>query len=165
MLMTVRQIRSVGTEFAESAPVRLVFSTEIAAPPAAVYRALAEETGDWPEWFTAMSAARATPGGREVRLRMGGSFTETVLVAEPDVRYVYRVESTAVPGRHALLEEWLLAPAGAGGTRVRWTYAVDGTGALRLFMRAFRPGLARTFAESMRRLERRPAGAPPPAGE
>ncbi|WP_405620944.1 MULTISPECIES: hypothetical protein [unclassified Streptomyces] len=32
--MTNRQMRSVELEFAESAPVRLVFTAEVAAPPA-----------------------------------------------------------------------------------------------------------------------------------
>ncbi|MFD3524506.1 SRPBCC family protein [Streptomyces sp. NPDC058653] len=152
--MTVRQLRPVDAGFAESAPVRLVFSGELAAPPGAVYRALADETEAWPRWFTAVSAARPTPGGREVRLRMGGRFTETILRAEPDTRYTYRVDTSTTPGPLAGVEDWRLTPAG-GGTRVSWTFAADGSRPFLLLLKASRPGLARTFTVSMRRLDRR----------
>lgn len=157
--MAVRQLRPVDIGFTESAPVRLVFSGEVSAPPGAVYRALAEETEAWPQWFTAVTAARSTPGGREVRLRMGGTFTETVLVAEPDVRYAYRVDTSSTPGALAGVEDWRLTPAGTG-TRVSWTFAADGSRPFLFFLRTFRPGLGRTFTVSMRRLDRRLAASP-----
>ncbi|MEV0778919.1 SRPBCC family protein [Streptomyces sp. NPDC050433] len=152
--MTSRQLRPVEIEFAQSAPVRLVFTGEMSASPTAVYRALAEETEAWPQWFTAVSAARATPGGREVRLRVGGLFTETVLLAEPDARYAYRVDTSSAPGPRALLEEWRLSPTDTG-THVSWTFAADGSRPFLLFLRSSRPGMGRTFTVSMRRLERR----------
>jgi hypothetical protein len=156
----VRQIRPVELDFVDSAPVRLSFGAELAASPAAVYRALAVEIEEWPEWFSSLLAAAPTPSGRHVRLRGGGQFWETVLAAEPGVRYAYRTDRTNAPGAHALVEDWRLAPVGTG-TRVRWTLATDGTALYRAVFRAARPGLARAFLASARALDRRlslPAG-------
>ncbi|MFJ4923238.1 SRPBCC family protein [Streptomyces sp. NPDC088725] len=149
-----RQIRPVELAFVESAAVRLVFAAGMAAPPAAVYRALADETEAWPEWFTALATAVLTPDGRHIRLRGGFLFWETVLAAEPGARYAYRADRTNVPGMRALAEEWRLEPT-AGGTRVRWTFATDGTAAYRAFLRPARPVLDRAFRTAMRDLDRR----------
>ncbi|MEU8518931.1 SRPBCC family protein [Streptomyces sp. NPDC048577] len=160
-----RRLRQVELGFASSAPGRLVFSAGLAAPPAAVYRSLAEEVGSWPAWFTAVASARPTDGGtgRTVGLRGGISFRETVMAAEPDTRYAYRVDETNAPGVRAMLEEWVLSPVGRG-TRVRWTMAVDGPAAYLFAMRLARPGVGWSFRDAMRRLDRRliPARNPSP---
>ena len=151
-----RQLRSVGIEFVETAPVRLVFVREISAPPEAVFRALAEDVPGWADWFSAVTLARPVGDGarREVRLRGGTRFEETVLAAkEPEV-YAYRVDVTNAPGVRALAEEWRLAPAGTG-TRVRWTFAADGPAPFRLALRLGRAGLGRTFRGAVTTLDRR----------
>lgn len=161
----VRQLRTVGLDFVATAPLRLVFTTEVAAPPNAVHRSLAQEVGSWPSWFTAVrSAAPADDGaGRTVRLRGGVCFQETIMASEPDTRYAYRVDATNAPAVAAMLEEWVLSPAGTG-TRVRWTMAVDGGAAYLLAMRLARPGVGKSFRDAMRRLDRRltPARHPSP---
>ncbi|MFI9001969.1 SRPBCC family protein [Streptomyces sp. NPDC053541] len=151
-----RRLRPVELDFAESAPLRLVFSAELSAPPAAVYRSLAVELGSTPAWFTAVAAAAPTDGGagRTVRLRGGIEFRETILASDPAARYAYRIDRTNAPGLTALLEEWVLSPA-ADGTRVRWTMAVDGNGPCRLALRLARPGVGRSFRDAMRNLDRR----------
>ncbi|MFI8824716.1 SRPBCC family protein [Streptomyces sp. NPDC053431] len=160
-----RRLRPVELDFTESAPLRLVFSTELAAPPPAVYRSLAVELASTPAWFTAVAAAAPIDGGagRTIRLRGGVRFRETILATVPSTRYAYRVDETNAPGLSALLEEWALSPAGAG-TRVRWTMALDGNGACRLAMRLARPGVGRSFRDAMRNLDRRltPARLPSP---
>ncbi|MEU8617881.1 SRPBCC family protein [Streptomyces sp. NPDC048623] len=160
-----RRLRPVELDFAESAPLRLVFSAELAAPPAAVYRSLAVELGSTPSWFTAVTSATPVDGGagRTVRLRGGVEFRETILASDPGARYAYRIDETNAPGLTALLEEWTLSPA-ADGTRVRWTMAVDGNGPCRLVMRLARPGVGRSFRDAMRNLDRRltPARHPSP---
>ncbi|MFI1534826.1 SRPBCC family protein [Streptomyces anandii] len=149
-----RRLRPVGTDFVETAPVRLVFAREIRAAPERVYRALAEDVPGWSAWFSAVTSARPTELGREVRLRGGTRFEETVLVAkEPEV-YAYRVDATNAPGLRALAEEWRLTPAG-GGTRIQWTFAVDGTAALRLLLTVGRAGLGRAFRDAVTSLDRR----------
>ncbi|MGW7053669.1 SRPBCC family protein [Streptomyces sp. NPDC054887] len=151
-----RRLRPVELDFVDTAPVRLVFTAVAAAPPPALYRALAEDVTGWPAWFGAVTLCRPTAGGagREVRLRGGIRFQETVLAAEPAERYAYRVDVTNAPGVRALAEEWLLAPA-ATGTRVRWTFAAAGPAPLGPALRLARPGLGRAFRDAVRALDRR----------
>ncbi|MFE1176737.1 SRPBCC family protein [Streptomyces sp. NPDC058773] len=151
-----RRLRPVELDFAESAPVRLVFTAEATAPPEAVYAALADDVAGWSRWFTGVARSAATRGGagREVRLTGGTHFTETVMAAEPVAHYAYRVDTTNAPGLRALLEDWRLTPAG-GGTRLRWTFAADGPAPFRLLLTPARPGLDRAFRQSVRALDRR----------
>ncbi|MCX4721309.1 SRPBCC family protein [Streptomyces virginiae] len=151
-----RRLRPVGLDFIEDAPVRLVFAADTVAPPEAVYHALAEEVAGWADWFGAVTLARPTHGGagREVRLRGGVRFQETVMAADPERRYAYRVDTTNVPGVRALLEEWRLTPSGTG-THVRWTFAADGPTPFRLGLAAARPGLGHSFRTAVRSLDRR----------
>ncbi|MFF7640142.1 SRPBCC family protein [Streptomyces canus] len=150
------QLREVGLDFIAAAPVRMVFVQEMSAPPGAVHRALAEDVPGWEEWFSAVTLARSTGDGstREIHLRGGGRFQETILAAEAPEVYAYRVDVANAPGARAIAEEWWLSPAGAG-THVRWTFAVDGTAAFRAVARLGRPGLGRAFRDAVRRLDRR----------
>ncbi|MGW6459576.1 SRPBCC family protein [Streptomyces sp. NPDC055078] len=151
-----RRLRAVQLDFIESAPLRLTFTTEVSAPPDAVYRALAEDLPGWPDWFDAISEAVPTRegAGREIKLRIGFRFEETILAADPAERYAYRVDATNAPGPSALVEDWRIAPAGSG-SRVRWIYALDGSAPARAVMRLLGPGLGVSFRASMRKLERR----------
>ncbi|MFG2227331.1 SRPBCC family protein [Streptomyces sp. NPDC048644] len=153
------QLRPVDLDFAESAPLRLVFTAEVAAPPDAVYTVLADDVEGWSGWFTGVARSAPTDGGRgrDIRLTGGTRFAETVLAAEPDARYAYRVDRTNAPGLRALLEDWRLTPAGRG-TRVRWLFAADGPAPLRFALLLARPGLGRAFRTSARALDRRSAG-------
>ncbi|MET9963594.1 SRPBCC family protein [Streptomyces sp. NPDC006326] len=153
-----RRLRPVGLDFTEYAPVRLTFAARTAAAPEAVYRALAEEVEGWPRWFRAVTLARPTHGGagREIRLLGGVRFQETIMAADPEQRYAYRVDETNVPGVRALLEEWRLTPADAGcGTHVRWTFAADGSAAFRIALSASRPGLGHSFRAAVQALDAR----------
>lgn len=158
-----RRLRPVGLEFAESAPLRLVFARRVSVSPEAVYHALADDMTGWPEWFTAVTLCCPTEGadgskGREVRLKGGTRFWETIVASDPAERYAYRVDETNAPGLRALLEEWRLTPAGTG-TLVRWTFAADGTAPLRLALRLGRPGMGRAFRDAVTALDRRLAAA------
>jgi hypothetical protein len=107
-------------------------------------------------WFTAVTLCRPVDGGkgREVRLKGGTRFRETILAAEAPHRYAYRVDETNAPGPRALMEEWLLSPAGTG-TRVRWTVSADGPAPFRFLLRAGRTGLGRSFRDAVTNLDRR----------
>ncbi|NGN65897.1 SRPBCC family protein [Streptomyces sp. A7024] len=149
-----RLLRPVPLGFADEAPVRMVFTRHLTAPPHAVYEALAEDTPGWSRWFAAVSRAQSFEGGRRVRLKGGIRFTETVLAAKPDERYAYRVEQTNAPGLTALLEDWRLSPT-PGGTRVDWVWAADGPAPVRALIGLARPGLNRAFGQAMRALDER----------
>ncbi|MFB7266524.1 SRPBCC family protein, partial [Streptomyces nojiriensis] len=88
-----RRLRPVGLDFIDDAPVRLVFAADTVAPPEAVYQALAEEVEGWADWFGAVTLARPTHGGagREIKLMGGVRFQETIMAADPERRYAYRV--------------------------------------------------------------------------
>ncbi|MFG2343543.1 SRPBCC family protein [Streptomyces phaeochromogenes] len=150
------RLRPVGLDFVDTAPLRLVFARGIASPPETVYRALAEDVAGWPEWFSAVRAARPTEDGtgREVRLKGGTRFEETILAAEPSEVYTYRVDVTNAPGTRALVEEWRLTPDGAG-TRVQWTWAADGTAPFRFVIKLGRSGLGRAFRDAVTKLDGR----------
>ncbi|MFJ8635642.1 SRPBCC family protein [Streptomyces sp. NPDC093568] len=153
-------LREVGIDFVGTAPVRHVFAREISAPPETVYRALAEDVAAWPQWFSAVTLARPLDEGarREVRLKGGTRFEETILAAKSPEVYAYRVDLTNAAGARAMVEEWRLAPAGAG-TRVQWTFAVDGTAPFRFVFGLARAGLGKAFRDAVTSLDRRLAAA------
>jgi hypothetical protein len=151
-----RRLRPVELDFVESAPLRLVFSAELSASPQAVYEALAEDVPGWTSWFTAVSSATPTHGGagREIRLKGGVLFLETILATDPGERYAYRVDETNAPGLRALVEEWRITPA-ANGTRVQWTFAADAPAPMLAVLKLGRSGLAMSFRGAVRSLDRR----------
>jgi hypothetical protein len=150
------RLRPVGLDFVDTAPVRLVFAQEISATPKAVFHALNDDVPGWAEWFAAVTRARPLDdgAGRDIRLRGGGHFRETVIAAQDADVYAYRVDVTNAPGVRALAEEWRLVPAGTG-TRVQWTFAADGTALFRLAVKAGRAGLGRAFRDAVTTLDRR----------
>lgn len=150
-----RRLRPVGLDFTEDAPIRLSFTSDLAASPEALYQALAEDVEGWARWFGAVTLARPTHGGagREIKLMGGVRFQETIMAADPETRYAYRVDETNAPGIRALLEEWRLTPAGSG-THVRWTFAADGPAPLRFALTCARPGLGHSFRTAVRALDR-----------
>lgn len=95
-----------------------------------------------------------------MRLRGGVRFRETIVAAEPDTCYAYRVDESNAPGLRALLEEWRLTPE-ESGTRVQWTFAADGTGLFRLVLSLGRAGVGRSFRDAVRRLDARLAARTP----
>lgn len=148
------RLRPVGIDFVQSAPLRLVYTREMSAAPDAVFQALAEDVPGWPRWFRAVASARPTAGGREVRLRGGVRFEETVLVAKAPEVYAYRVDVTNFPGSRAWIEEWRLAPAGTG-TRVTMTFALDGTAPFRVLTGLTRAGTGLAVRNAVTSLDRR----------
>ncbi|WP_329244267.1 SRPBCC family protein [Streptomyces sp. NBC_01478] len=149
-------LRPVELDFIGSAPVRLVFTRDMSATPDAVFHALNDDVPGWAEWFAAVTSARSIDdgAGRDIRLKGGGHFRETVIAAKPAEVYAYRVDVTNAPGVRAMAEEWRLIPVG-GGTRVQWTFAVDGTAVFRGVVRVARPGLGRAFRDAVTELDRR----------
>ncbi|MHC3468019.1 SRPBCC family protein [Streptomyces sp. 7R007] len=153
------RLRPVGLDFVESAPVRLVFARKMSASPDAVFHALNDDVPGWAEWFAAVTHARSLDdgAGRDIRLKGGGRFRETVIAAKAAEVYAYRVDVTNAPGARALAEEWRLTPSGTG-THVQWTFGADGTALFRLVVQAARPGLGRAFRDAVSALDRRLAG-------
>jgi hypothetical protein len=159
MARPLHPVLAVDPDFVRSAPVRLVFAADLTAPPEAVHRALAQDTEGWTAWFDAVTSAVPTAVGRDIALKGGIRFQETVLTDEAPLRYAYRADATNAPGLRALLEEWALSPTPSSGTRLQWTFAADGSPAFRAALRLARPGLGHAFRTAARRLDRRLAGS------
>ena len=158
----VTRLHPVTTDFLTAAPVRLVCEARLGSSPGSVYRELADDASSWPLWFReARSVAYigqppyGVGAGRSVVLRGGIRFVESVIVAEPSQRFVYRVEEAGLPGVHAWMEEWLLRPAEDGGTLLRFTIAMDGDWALCALMRLSAPMVARALRRAAARLDAR----------
>jgi len=149
-------LRPVGLDFIDTAPVRLIFAQEMSAAPEAVFQALNDDVPGWAEWFAAVTRAESIDdgAGRDIRLKGGGHFRETVIAAKEAEVYAYRVDVTNAPGARAMAEEWRLTPSG-GGTRVQWTFAVEGNAVFRGVVRMARPGLGRAFKGAVIALDRR----------
>ncbi|CAM5451391.1 polyketide cyclase [Streptomyces badius] len=156
-----RRLRTVGRDFTDSAPMRLVFAAEVSAPGRGVPRARRRCR------VLAVLVHRRHPGHARRRgrgpggaVRGGVRFRETIVATDPGHCYAYRVDETNAPGLRALLEEWRLTPEGSG-TRVQWTFAADGTGLFRLVLSLGRAGVGRSFRDAVRRLDTRLATTTP----
>ncbi|MEY9965064.1 hypothetical protein ABIA33_003106 [Streptacidiphilus sp. MAP12-16] len=155
-------LRPVTADFLDRAPTRLVLAAKLHAKPDDVFRELSEDASTWPLWFREVRSAGYTgpppygPGaGRAVTLHGGVHFVESIVVWDQPHRFVYRVEETNLPGVHAWMEEWLLAPSAEGGTALRFTIALDVALPLQVGMRLSRPGVARAIRVAAARLDAR----------
>jgi uncharacterized protein YndB with AHSA1/START domain len=150
-------LRKEDLGFVERAPIVHVHEAGLAAPPAAVFAALAEPAG-WPCWFPNVRAARYTSAppygvGTIRQANVGGTnWVEEMIAWDPDARWAWTVVRTSVPFARAQVESFELTAAPAG-TRVRWTLALEP----RLLARLGAPFLGRTmqrlFERAMRNLD------------
>lgn len=143
--------------FLERAPVRHAFERTVAAPRAVVFAAIADPTG-WKHWFPGVRDARyrdAPPYGvgtlREANVA-GTRWLEEMIAWEPERRWAYTVLDASAPIASAQVESFELDDV-PGGTRVRWTLAIEP----RLLQRLAGPVapfvMGRLFARAMTNLE------------
>lgn len=162
------ELRSEGLDFLESAPVIHVFEGDVAAPRKAVF-ALVSDTASWTRWFPGFRRGEygvsETPVGtpRRIVIGPGVRLEEHVAAWDEPERYVYAVERTSVPMARALVEAWDLAEidlpgAAGGGTRVKWTFAVDPGWMLRVATPLVPAVFGALFRAALRRLERAATG-------
>lgn len=124
-------LRAVDLDFLATAPKKLVFAADVAAPRAAVFAAISADPSSW-TWFPGISWGRyegPAPYGvgsrREVRIG-GTGYRETILAWNEPSRWAYRVDASSLPLAHACVEDWVLEDHG-DHTTVRWIFAVDPT--------------------------------------
>jgi deazaflavin-dependent oxidoreductase (nitroreductase family) len=162
-------MRREDLSFLERAPVRHDFAAVLAAPRPDVFAAIADPTS-WSSWFPGVRSARyrgVPPYGvgtiREADVS-GTRWIEEMIAWDADRRWTYTVIESSTPLAAAQVESFELDET-PGGTRVRWTLAIEP----RLMQRLSGPiaplVMGRLFARAMRNLEARLAGtAPPVAG-
>jgi len=155
-------MRKEDLSFLERAPVRHVFEHVVAAPRAAVFAAIADPAG-WKHWFPGVRDARyhgAPPYGvgtvREADVS-GTRWVEEMIAWEPDRRWAYSVLDASTPLAAAQVESFDLDDA-PGGTRVRWTLAIEPRLVQRLAAPIAPLVMRRVFERAMANLEARLAG-------
>ena len=123
-------LRPVGLEFLETASHTFEYDALLAAPPATVFAAISADPSSW-GWFPGIEAG-AYEGddppavGTRRWVRIGGvKYRETILAWDEPHRWTYRVDETSSPVFAALLEDWVIDPAGDGGSTLRWTFAFE----------------------------------------
>lgn len=163
-------MRREDMSFVERAPVRHVFTRVVAAPRAAVFAAIADPPG-WPAWFPGVRSARyASPpphGVGSIREAdvSGTRWVEEMIAWDEGRRWAYTVIEASTPLASAQVEVFecddatLDGGAGALGTRVTWTLAIEP----RLLQKLTGPiaplVMGRVFERAMANLEARLRGA------
>lgn len=163
-------MRREDLAFLERAPVVHAFEADVAAPRAKVFAALADPT-TWPRWFPGVRSARYAsppPHGvgtiREADVS-GTLWTEEMIAWDADRRWTYTVTAASSPVADAQVESFELEDA-PGGTRVRWTLALEPRMLMRLsgpvaplvMGRLFRRAMANLAADLGAPREDRPSG-------
>jgi carbon monoxide dehydrogenase subunit G len=145
------EMRREDLGFLHRAPVVHVAEADVAAPRAAVFAALVEP-GGWKDWFPSVRAARYAsppPHGvgtiREADVA-GTHWIEEMIAWDEGTRWAWTVTRASVPLAKAQVEAFELEDAG-GGTRVRWTLAMEP----RLLARLGSPFAGRTIDRLLRR--------------
>jgi uncharacterized protein YndB with AHSA1/START domain len=156
-----RDLAPVGLDFFGSAQHRAVREARIAAPPQAVFDALARDPGGWGYWFPGFSTTGRyrTPGphgvGAEREMRLGGTrLVETVLAWEEPGRWAFRVSTATAPFVTAMAEDYRITPVD-GGSVLAWTVALDGTGPMAVAGRGLGGAMGILLPRAARALERR----------
>jgi uncharacterized protein YndB with AHSA1/START domain len=127
--MPATPLRPVDDELLTTAPLIVRSAVRLDAPPSRVWEALGSDEM-W-SWFPVIDRlAWQTPGphaaGSVRRLRLGRFLTvdEEFYRWDVDRRATFRIVSQSRPVLDALIEDFLLEPAGSG-TTLTWTMAVS----------------------------------------
>ncbi|HWE57721.1 MAG TPA: SRPBCC family protein [Acidimicrobiales bacterium] len=154
------EMRAVGLDFFDTAPLRSVQTEIVRRSPAAVFDALARNPAGWGDWYPGFDhrgcwLTDGPPGvGSRRRVRMTGArFDETIIAWEPDHRFAFCVNRTNAPIARALAEDYVVTALPGPACVVQWTFAVDPGAVLRPTRRLFPPFLASLFRRSMANLE------------
>jgi len=155
-------LRPVDLSFLDTAPRRWTFEAKLAASPSAVFDAISGDPGAW-TWFPGMTSGAYEgegPHGVGSRrfIRQGPSlYRESILAWDTPRRWVYRVDETTFPMAHALVEEWVIEPAGPGSL-VRWRFAIEPRALFIAVLPVAGNGMGSVFRRAMRNLDRMLAG-------
>lgn len=120
------RLQPVDLAFIERAPYACIHDADIAAPPTAVFGALAD-LDSWPKRFGAAVRGEwitSPPHGiGTVRTVQSGALylVECFVAWEPGARFSFTVVDANLPFARAMLEDWRIVPTRSGS---RVTYAI-----------------------------------------
>ncbi|MGS2811229.1 SRPBCC family protein [Nocardia sp. MW-W600-9] len=146
--------------FLATAPNRYVHVVDIAAPPSAVWGALTADDAlvSWSAAVTGMRWTSPPPFGigstRVVTLAGAAALTERFYRWDDERRMTFTVDSASIPGLRRFAEDIQLTPTPTG-TRLTWTFAVEGGPALRPLLRLSAPVTNRLTASIARGIVRK----------
>ena len=151
-------MREVDLDFIETAGKTFIATSELSAPRSQVWDAFVDPT-TWHRWWPGVESAaypeQSEPygvGTTRVARVSGQSYEESIVAWEEGTRWAYHISRATVPIATAQLECTDFADCN-GGTRVRWTLALD----RRLLMWVATPAFSRymphLFDRAMRNLD------------
>lgn len=144
-LAPMKPMVPVDLDYFDRAPMRVLVSATVAAPPATVFAAFADPA-DWTRWWPMMHRAAWTKGQggvgseRQVALRLFGTFEERFIAWEPGARFAFTMIGSTSPAATQMAEDYRLTAVEAG-TRIDWTMAATPSA----LGRAARPVLTRVL--------------------
>lgn len=158
------EMRPVGLEFLDEAPLRVEIALTTALSPERVWGAFVDPRS-WTAWFPGVRDAsypgQSPPFGvgtlRAADVE-GELFEETILAWQEPLRWTYRIDRCTAPLAHAQVESTELAPSASGGTRVAWILASDPREGLAAARDALPAILERRLGAALANLERGLAG-------
>ncbi len=129
------EMRPVGLEFLDQAPMRIEVEVQTALPRDNVWSAFVDPT-TWPSWFPGVREAgypnqQPPYGVGTIRTAdvNGERFEETILAWETNARWTYRIDRSTAPLAEAQVESTEFSDQDpsreGGGTIVRWILASD----------------------------------------
>jgi uncharacterized protein YndB with AHSA1/START domain len=130
------KLKEQSAEWVPQAPIQVVATLDLSAPPERVFEVLSD-TGGWANWYKGMRKVRVDgPASGVGALRTvwvgATSVQERFLVWEPGQRMTFVITSMNIPGVRSMVEDWVLTPgSSAGTTRLTTTIAVEASGPLR----------------------------------
>jgi hypothetical protein len=127
------KLKAVGTDFLDSAPVRVQRSAVINAPLHDVFMTVAADPSSWGEWcpgFSTASRWTSTPphgvGSERTMHAFGSDIVEEILVWDEDSRWTFRIKESGMGAFSAFAEDWKFDTVTPTSTRATWSMAADG---------------------------------------
>lgn len=153
------ELRPVGLDFLDHAPLRVDVEVETVLSRERVWSAFVDPT-TWPSWFPDVIEAdypgqEAPYGVGTLRTAnvSGALFEETILAWDEPDRWTYRIDRCTANLASAQVESTELSDLPQGGTRVHWILASDPSESFAAAKDALPGILTRRLGRALRNLE------------
>jgi hypothetical protein len=148
-------------EWIDSAPITVVESIDISAPPSQVWAHVTDHES-WPEWFTPiervepLGSPTGVGGGRRITVRKR-PIDEVFTAWDEDRHFAFAVTESKLPILHSLAESVRLEPI-ESGTRLTYRQGLQGRPGFGWLMRLIWKQPAKQLPTALEQLRRRVEG-------